>query len=141
MKTNPVVRGTGVPLFADQFQMAVSNVAGCRGFNVVKSASGPATRKDWAGPESVSYYFWPVPLQAEQLTQLPISLCPPDPPQRGHVTRLASDLMSAVMIPPGVAGVRICASDLDGCVAAGCVSLMPGSAGRPVCRKLIAGAI
>jgi hypothetical protein len=44
-------------------------------------------------------YFFPVPLHAEQLTQFPKSLCPPDPPQRGHAARRKIALITVILAP------------------------------------------
>lgn len=44
-------------------------------------------------------HFCPVPLHAEQLTQFPKSLCPPDPPQRGHVARSKIALINVIVAP------------------------------------------
>lgn len=42
---------------------------------------------DGGRPRRGEIYFWPVPRQAEQFTQLPKSLWPPVPLQRGQVAR------------------------------------------------------
>ncbi|MFT7023463.1 MAG: hypothetical protein ACJA07_002562 [Rhodococcus sp. (in: high G+C Gram-positive bacteria)] len=44
-------------------------------------------------------HLFPVPLHAEQLTQFPKSLCPPDPPQRGHVARRKIALITVIVAP------------------------------------------
>lgn len=55
------------------------------------------------GLDRCAGYFWPVPRQAEQFTQLPKSLWPPVPLQRGQVARRRR--MSLIMVVPFAGGV------------------------------------